>query len=181
MASKSTLPAIVSLGFTACGSSPSCVLPLWLRLRRRAFRPTPYISQNPAGRLPVVLSLHPHSSFSTLSNYRLALFFMVFHLPVSAWPCPAPLRFLTNSPHSDVLHRSSGEISSPLAILHGIDAISNTICSVIDAADFVRNAHADEGFRNAADDAFSSLAEYIQVRRAGGGGFSSFKRIQSCG
>ncbi|CAM9539512.1 unnamed protein product, partial [Hapterophycus canaliculatus] len=59
---------------------------------------------------------------------------------------------------------SSGEISSPLGILHGVDAISNTVCSVIDAADFVRNAHADEGFRNAADEAFSVLAEYIQAR-----------------
>lgn len=81
-------------------------------------------------------------------------------------PHPAPLRSLTNSPQFGFIHPSSGEISSPLAILRGIDAISNTICSVIDAADFVRNAHADQGFRNAADDAFSSLAEYIQVRRA---------------
>lgn len=59
---------------------------------------------------------------------------------------------------------SSGEVPSPLGILHGVDAISNTVCSVIDAADFVRNAHADEGFRDAADEAFSVLAEYIQAR-----------------
>eukprot|EP00904_Undaria_pinnatifida_P002944 jgi/Undpi1/12650/HiC_scaffold_6.g02318.m1 len=69
---------------------------------------------------------------------------------------------------SDALREaiSSGNISSPLGILHGIDAISNTICSVIDAADFVRNAHADQGFRNAADEAFSCLAEYIQELNA---------------
>ncbi|CBJ26455.1 Mitochondrial intermediate peptidase (N-terminal) [Ectocarpus siliculosus] len=57
---------------------------------------------------------------------------------------------------------STGEVSTPLGILRGVDAISNTVCSVIDAADFVRNAHADEGFRVAADEAFSVLAEYIQ-------------------
>lgn len=49
-----------------------------------------------------------------------------------------------------------------------MDAISNTICSVIDAADFVRNAHADQEFRDAADEAFSVLAEYIQVREPAG-------------
>lgn len=47
-----------------------------------------------------------------------------------------------------------------------MDAISNTVCSVIDAADFVRNAHADEGFRDAADEAFAVLAEYIQARES---------------
>ncbi|CAN0027816.1 unnamed protein product, partial [Ectocarpus sp. 8 AP-2014] len=57
---------------------------------------------------------------------------------------------------------STGEVSTPLGILRGVDSISNTVCSVIDAADFVRNAHADEGFRFAADEAFSVLAEYIQ-------------------
>lgn len=59
--------------------------------------------------------------------------------------------------------QSSGEISSPLEILRTVDAISNTVCSVIDAADFLRNAHADQRFRDAADEAFSQLAEYIQV------------------
>lgn len=41
--------------------------------------------------------------------------------------------------------------------------MSNVVCRVIDAADFLRNAHADQGFRDAGDEAFSRLAEYIQV------------------
>lgn len=58
---------------------------------------------------------------------------------------------------------SSGAVSSsPLGILRGVDAISNGICSVIDAADFLRNTHADSTFREAADAAFNHLAEYIQ-------------------
>lgn len=68
-------------------------------------------------------------------------------------------------------YKSSGEVSSPIGILRGVDAISNTVCSVIDAADFVRNAHADEGFRDAADEAFSVLAGYIQARARGRGSF----------
>ncbi|CAN0292007.1 unnamed protein product [Ascophyllum nodosum] len=60
----------------------------------------------------------------------------------------------------------SGKIILPLPILRAVDAISNTVCSVIDAADFIRNAHADERFRDAADEAFSILAEYIQELNA---------------
>lgn len=77
--------------------------------------------------------------------------------PCPLWISPLPL------PPLRVCCSSGAVSSSPLGILRGVDAISNGICSVIDAADFLRNTHADSTFREAADAAFNHLAEYIQV------------------
>ncbi|KAG5189119.1 putative mitochondrial intermediate peptidase [Tribonema minus] len=46
--------------------------------------------------------------------------------------------------------------------LRDLDRISNTICGVIDAAEFARNVHADPAFREAAEETFDALSGYIQ-------------------
>ncbi|CAN0033154.1 unnamed protein product, partial [Discosporangium mesarthrocarpum] len=55
-------------------------------------------------------------------------------------------------------HRA-GASSGPVGVVRDVDSISNAVCSVIDASDFIRNAHSKEEFRDAADRAFSGLAE----------------------
>jgi hypothetical protein len=47
-----------------------------------------------------------------------------------------------------------------------LDAISNEVCRVIDAAELVRNVHALPGFRKAAETAFSMLSKYITLLNA---------------
>jgi len=65
----------------------------------------------------------------------------------------------------------SGERSAPSVAytqhtLVLLDAISNEVCRVIDAAELVRNVHAQPAFRRAAETAFSLLSEYITVLNA---------------
>lgn len=45
--------------------------------------------------------------------------------------------------------------------LHILDDISNEVCSIIDAAELSRSAHASAKWRNAADNAFAILSDYI--------------------
>lgn len=45
--------------------------------------------------------------------------------------------------------------------LHTLDGISNEVCSVIDAAELCRSAHASAEWREAADKAFAFLSDYI--------------------
>jgi intermediate peptidase len=45
--------------------------------------------------------------------------------------------------------------------LHRIDDISNIVCTVIDAAELCRSVHASNAWRQAANDAFGILSEYI--------------------
>lgn len=45
--------------------------------------------------------------------------------------------------------------------LHLLDDISNVVCTVIDAAELCRSAHATQQWRNGASDAFGVLSEYI--------------------
>ena len=45
--------------------------------------------------------------------------------------------------------------------LHRIDDISNIVCTVIDAAELCRSVHAGNAWRQAANDAFGILSEYI--------------------
>ena len=47
-----------------------------------------------------------------------------------------------------------------------LDAISNEVCRVIDAAELVRNVHALSSFRMGAEAAFSQLSQYIAVLNA---------------
>ncbi len=47
-----------------------------------------------------------------------------------------------------------------------LDAISNEVCRVIDAAELVRNVHALPSFRKAAETAFSMLSQYITLLNA---------------
>ncbi|DAZ94936.1 TPA: hypothetical protein N0F65_012653 [Lagenidium giganteum] len=49
-----------------------------------------------------------------------------------------------------------------LQTLQLLDDISNTICSVIDAAELCRNVHPDESYRNAASECFTDLSDFIQ-------------------
>jgi mitochondrial intermediate peptidase len=51
--------------------------------------------------------------------------------------------------------------SSPSEILRELDAISQAVCNVIDAAELCRSAHAQEAWREAAHRAFAELSEYI--------------------
>ena len=51
--------------------------------------------------------------------------------------------------------------SAATETLHILDDISNEICSVIDAAELCRSAHASAKWRDAANDAFGILSDYI--------------------
>ncbi len=46
-------------------------------------------------------------------------------------------------------------------ILEHYDAISRNICSVIDVAEFVRSAHSDAAYRQAAEEAYSIVSRLI--------------------
>ena len=79
---------------------------------------------------------------------------------------------------------------SPLRMLYALDQISNTVCSVIDAAELCRCVHPGKEWRDAACQAFSIIGEYISelnadvelyscldhvsnaVRKSGGEGFT---------
>ena len=50
-----------------------------------------------------------------------------------------------------------GSSGGPLEELRDLDSISNIVCSVVDAAEFIRNTHADPAFRAAAEEAFMLL------------------------
>ena len=49
----------------------------------------------------------------------------------------------------------------PLKTLLLLDQISNEVCSVLDVAEFCRNAHDDENYREKAEHAFSTLSLFI--------------------
>jgi intermediate peptidase len=51
--------------------------------------------------------------------------------------------------------------SSSSHILYQLDAISQAVCNVIDAAELARSVHADEQWRESAHNAFGVLSEYI--------------------
>ena len=51
--------------------------------------------------------------------------------------------------------------AAPAQQLRWLDGISNTVCSVIDAAELCRNVHASEIWRGASEGAFGELAGYI--------------------
>ncbi|CAK4508829.1 unnamed protein product [Aphanomyces euteiches] len=54
-------------------------------------------------------------------------------------------------------------VSPPsLSTIQDLDAISNAVCVVIDAAELCRNVHPDEQFRSAASRSFSELSTLIQ-------------------
>lgn len=53
------------------------------------------------------------------------------------------------------------------------------VCSVIDAAELCRNVHYDDGFRTAAEDAFSTLSVYINTLNSNMRIFNSLKDIVS--
>lgn len=55
----------------------------------------------------------------------------------------------------------SGKGGAPLSTLLSLDAISNAICNVIDVAEFTRRSHGNPDFREAAENTFSYLSEYI--------------------
>ena len=54
----------------------------------------------------------------------------------------------------------SGDFSGH-SLLQVLDAMSDTICLVIDAAELCRNVHPDDRYRAAAEDCFDKMAMYI--------------------
>jgi hypothetical protein len=56
----------------------------------------------------------------------------------------------------------SGTSGGPLQELRDLDSISNTVCSIVDAAEFARNNHADPAFRDAAEETFAALRQDTQ-------------------
>eukprot|EP00949_MAST-11_sp_MAST-11-sp1_P000473 g473.t1 len=46
-------------------------------------------------------------------------------------------------------------------LLDMLDAISSTVCAVVDTAELVRNCHSDAGFRDAANNTFYVLSDYL--------------------
>ena len=64
---------------------------------------------------------------------------------------------------SSALESESTASSASAAVdtLHTLDDISNEVCSVIDAAELCRSAHSSAQWREAADNAFALLSDYI--------------------
>lgn len=64
---------------------------------------------------------------------------------------------------SSALESESTANSAAAAVdtLHTLDDISNEVCSVIDAAELCRSAHSSAQWREAADNAFALLSDYI--------------------
>jgi len=62
---------------------------------------------------------------------------------------------------SSLLTSPSMVEQKPTDVLHLLDEISNTICSVIDASELCRSVHVDTHWRHSAGDAFQMLSEYI--------------------
>jgi len=56
---------------------------------------------------------------------------------------------------------STGSTVSPIVLQH-LDALSDTLCRVVDCAELCRNVHPDPDFRSAADYAFSEVGAYMQ-------------------
>ncbi len=48
-------------------------------------------------------------------------------------------------------------------VVKNLDRISNTLCSVIDLAELVRNSHPDEEWVKSASEAYEALCEYMNV------------------
>lgn len=48
-------------------------------------------------------------------------------------------------------------------VVKNLDRLSDTLCSVIDIAEFVRNAHPDEHFMEAANKAYGDLCSYMNT------------------
>lgn len=59
------------------------------------------------------------------------------------------------------LSNVAGTDPPPRPVLYRLDAISQAVCNVIDAAELARSAHADPAWRDAAHRAFAVLSEYI--------------------
>ncbi len=48
-----------------------------------------------------------------------------------------------------------------LDTLRRMDIISDTLCQAVDSAEFCRNAHSDESFVQAAEEAVQTMTEYV--------------------
>eukprot|EP00906_Rhabdomonas_costata_P036034 RCo050585 len=57
----------------------------------------------------------------------------------------------------------SGQVQSARQILRVLDTMSNELCLVLDAAEFVRNLHPDERYADSALQAFLELNHYMNV------------------
>ena len=50
-----------------------------------------------------------------------------------------------------------------LRVVKDLDRLSDTLCRVIDLAEFVRNAHPDERWQDGANEAYETLCEYMNL------------------
>ena len=57
--------------------------------------------------------------------------------------------------------KNTQTLKRPRDTLIALDAISNEICSVMDAAEVARNGHFDENFIQMADESYQMLFEYL--------------------
>lgn len=55
----------------------------------------------------------------------------------------------------------TGKVPSGVETIRDMDAISNTLCIAIDAAELARNVHHEAAWRDAAEEAFAGLSGYI--------------------
>ncbi|EWM25405.1 mitochondrial intermediate peptidase [Nannochloropsis gaditana] len=55
----------------------------------------------------------------------------------------------------------TGRVPAGVDVIRDMDAISNTLCIAIDAAELARNVHSEEAWREAAEEAFAGLSGYI--------------------
>jgi len=66
-----------------------------------------------------------------------------------------------NDVRSELKVRLSQGKAAQTSTLLLLDSISNEVCTVIDVAELCRNVHADQGYRDAAEDAYAKLSSYL--------------------
>jgi intermediate peptidase len=82
-------------------------------------------------------------------------------LPALKLASDFPLLSATAIKNCITLRKEISNEADPRRTLLLMDQISNEICSVIDVAEFCRNTHEDENFREQAEDSFSTLSSFI--------------------
>lgn len=110
-------------------------------------------------------------------------------LSISALQQPSDFGQLSHAAEQEcnTLRQHLGSLSSidtPAAAaetLFQLDAISRSVCGVIDAAELVRSTHADCQWREAAHGAFSRLADYIAELNADVGLYRALQLVKQSG
>ena len=129
------------------------IAPTWKHSYRLLFRPRFLVCSNQLNsfvpKLWSIRSTHslPNSGLLSLPSFKSADDFL--------------LRSAEAMKLCSALREEVSKEVDPLKTLLLLDQISNEVCSVLDVAEFCRNAHDDEEYREKAEHAFSTLSLFI--------------------